>query len=71
MKKINANLLDNKAIEDMIAQKKLESQPLGQQRNTAGKKRTNIVAERLSDKTTDPNDSNQQSNSKLQDWRSQ
>lgn len=69
MKKINANLMDNKAIEDMIAQKKLEAQPLAQQRNTAGKKRTNIVAERISDKTTDPNDSNPISYSKLQNWR--
>ena len=59
MKKINMNLMDNRVIEDMIAQKKLEAQPLGQQRNTAGKKRTNIVAERVTDKTNDPNDSSQ------------
>lgn len=47
MKKINANLMDNKAIEDMIAQKKRDAQPLGAQRQAAGKKRTNIVAERV------------------------
>ena len=53
MKKINMNLMDNKAIEEIISKKRLEATPLGAQRNTAGSKRTNLVAERVTDHTRD------------------